>query len=300
MKLLHFKRRVKDAWLVSFENFLFFLALQVTPNTASSISYVLPVESFCNFKVLVPTDTLEMQTEDGDIVVVDRRDETRIQLNNVVRPSSQTVTNSTISILKRHEKNLSVLEMLTGHKLLDKNIMRWEKYDKCFVYFTNNNKRYTINSETGSIAYDDVSASGTLCSNNSKNLTVYRNGIKTSEAKTKMEHEIPKLERNLFVPWTSCSGRSMFKSWKYNSIIDSIHNKRKNSKSVLRGKLVLKKLTRKHRLKKAAQFVVYSTKFGSFMERCIPRKFIITQIPVFKNRFLHLISPGEFYLRINY
>lgn len=213
-----------------------------------------------------------MQTDDGEIVVMDPCDDTSIQVCKKTNDNTMQ-SNSTSKILKQHKKNMTVLEMLTGQKQ-DQNIIRWKKYDGCYIYFTESNKKYIIDCKTGNVTCDD-------------NLCPLK---QMSDVKADYRSErIPKLERNLLIPWTCCA-EILSKSLKYGSIMKCIHNRKNSSKMVLKGRLVLKRLRKKHNYTAAARFILCSTKFGSFMEKHIPGKILFSMGKTLPKSSLNLLD----------
>ena len=121
-----------------------------------SINYVLPVEHFGDFKVILPKTKLELKTLDGSKMVVGR--------NNLKNTSSLNVFSADSGCLKQTKSSLSILQVLTQERInsqlkgvnKDEKIRcmkkkMWDKRNNNYVYYYDKRK-FVIDSETGNIS----------------------------------------------------------------------------------------------------------------------------------------------------
>ena len=236
-----------------------------------SINYVFPVESFNDFKVILPKTKLELKTMDGNKVVISRCD---IKNDNRLNVVSSNATS------KYKKSSLSVLEALTRERMKSKSGLRsegsnicsskkvgWDRESACYVHYCNN-KKFVIDGQSGKISCYRVNSSNSSQSIHSKPQPVSFPVIENEEYLNEIRHEN---KSNFFVPScysiTSVFTKELLSRYKSTS---SCVKRRLRHDFHQSGRLTLKRLKTKYTCEKNtenSQYWIFSTKFGSFMQK---------------------------------
>jgi hypothetical protein len=205
------------------------------------LNYVLPIEKFNDFKVLVPKSKLEIVTEEGEKVIVEPNIKEYLPKIKVNHKHN--------GILKKHHATCHVLGSLNDGKSNEcSTSKKWQKDSKSYIYLSDK-RRIIIDQQTGKISCFP----------------------RTERAKYSRHEKIPMLERNLYLQNFSeefdCSHMQDYPSTKL-----LCGNTRKD----LGANINITNLQPgQYERRTRGKFIIYSTKFGSFIEKLPPSKSLI-------------------------
>ncbi|XP_057314238.1 uncharacterized protein LOC130655490 isoform X2 [Hydractinia symbiolongicarpus] len=230
---------------------------------SNSVNYVLPIESFNKFKVILPKSKLELKTIDGTKVIVTRSSTNKnncleIENSESTKASSELTNNNllTRSFYKHPKSSLSILELLTrqradlSSKLPSIYTNRKTVDPRNYVYCTKT-KKFVIDSQTGLISCQNIA------------------GVSVTEKKSDSDEVFvhPDFVLAPISSWLSSTYTKKLLQ-QYKPISSAV--KRVASKVLCSsGRLTLKRL-KDDDTKTAGesfQYVILSTKFGSFVQK---------------------------------
>lgn len=199
-----------------------------------SLNYVLPIEKFNHFKILLPKSKLHVTTPDGEEVIVEPCDK-----HTKVKATHETHE----GLMKRHKTTKDVLQLFSKQKSRQLNANNWRKDDSFFIYVFEN-KKFLFDKSTGEIScFPTPDAMKPKPSNKSKG-------------------EPPQLERNIvgksFGTFINDFCKKPVEGKEYPST--NQFNVRSNHNIQLH---VLQPVEQKANFR----FVIHSSPFGSFIER---------------------------------
>ena len=203
-------------------------------NNTSTVSYVLPADKFNGFKVLVPTSKIQVVTDSGERLVVEED-----------KQQTEVVPNE--SVLKKD--NINAFKFLQNAD--ECKYDEWSETTDSFVYHEKGRK-FEVNKKSGKFSCTP---------------TMEKSNIGKLMFRPHKKETVPKLGRNIRIDKTCCYPGKMFvkNSMK---LYPSIRNDRSCS-----SKIILRHLKPEvYHSKTKAEFLIHSTKFGSFIERIPPGK----------------------------
>lgn len=229
------------------------LKLKEKKELFESLNYVLPIENFNHFKVLVPKSKLELVAKDGEKVVV--------------QPDTTNVNLKPDGLLKRHHATTrEVLDLFasTRQKSHDKILSRrWHIDNDSFIYVMGRRK-YVIDKETGDFSFFATSSD-------------------TARVPDVREHPdtVAHLGRNIFEEQPACLSVDPLSAREFAAIYPRLElsgrsktrNKNPNSgqhqPSGCRSTLSVRLMDEdeEYESRTNLKFVIQSTRFGSFIER---------------------------------
>lgn len=229
----------------------------------NSVNYVLPIESFNKFKVILPKSKLELKTIDGTKVVVTRSSTNKNNCleieNSASTKASSGLTNNNLftkSLYKHPKSSLSILELLT-HQRADLSSKLPSIYtnrttvDSCNYVYCTKTKKFVIDSQTGLISCQNI-----------KQVSVTEEKSNSDEVFVHPDFVLAPISSWLSSTYTKKLLRQ------YKPISSAV--KRVASKVLCSsGRLTLKRL-KDDDTKTAGesfQYIILSTKFGSFVQK---------------------------------